>query len=299
MLVLYLCNKNRTNSSHRAEAWGVTVTNDANPNPETSDIDRSLHGRVALVSGGTGDIGHAITRELLRRGATVALSDLHPDDNSAVYSQAQALTREFSSHTFCYSRVDVTDRSSVRDWVHRIASRFGTPTIVVPNAGIDGRASLTDISEQRWRSILSVNLDGAMNLACEGAAVMLKAQALGHIIFIGSVAAHLPSAVIPAYCVSKAGLRMLCKCMALELGPKGIRVNEVAPGNVEGGMSGRIFESQPELIEQTIHATPLRALVGLDDVALAVANLCDPSFTRAITGTTVIVDGGLSLRGAS
>lgn len=277
----------------------MTVTNDANRQPETSGRDKSLLGRVALVSGGTGDIGHAITRELLRRGATVALSDLHTDDSTAVRSQAQALAREVPGCMFSYSRVDVTDRLSVRDWVRRIASRFGTPTIIVPNAGIDGRSPLTEISEQRWRSILSVNLDGALNLASEGAAVMLQSQTIGHIVFIGSVAAHLPSAVIPAYCVSKAGLRMLCKCMALELGPKGIRVNEVAPGNVEGGMSGRIFEAQPELIEQTIQATPLRTLVGLDDVALAVADLCDPSFTRTITGTTVIIDGGLSLRGTS
>ena len=276
------------------------MTNDANRQPQATDpADTRLLGRVALLTGGIGDIGHAITRELLRRGAIVALSDLHPDDHPLVRSHAQALSREFPRHTFSYSRVDVTDRSAVRQWVRHITTHFGTPTIVVPNAGIDGRAAMTEISDQRWRAILSVNLDGAMNLATEGAAVMLEAQALGHIVFLGSVAAHLPSAVIPAYCVSKAGLRMLAKCMALELGPRGIRVNEVAPGNVEGGMSGRIFEAQPELIEQTIQATPLRALVGLDDVAMAVADLCDPSFTRAITGTTVIVDGGLSLRGAS
>jgi NAD(P)-dependent dehydrogenase (short-subunit alcohol dehydrogenase family) len=97
------------------------------------------------------------------------------------------------------------------------------------------------------------------------------------------------------YSVSKAGLRMLCQCMALELAPHHITVNEIAPGYVDAGLSGKIFDANPALREEARAKVPNRELISAAEVAAQVAYLCDPE-NRHITGSTLLMDGGLSLQ---
>jgi glucose 1-dehydrogenase len=99
---------------------------------------------------------------------------------------------------------------------------------------------------------------------------------------------------LAAYCAAKAGLRMLTQCLALELADKAILVNEVAPGYVNAGLSGQFFKKDPALAARSTAAVPVGQLIEADEVAAAIAYLCSPAH-RNLTGSTLLLDGGLSL----
>lgn len=245
---------------------------------------------VAIVSGALGDIGRAVCDELAARGAAVAAGDLRPkrEARPLLASLAGAGVR------VRYDRVDVTDGGAVREWVAAVEADLGLPTIVVPNAAVVTVAGIRAITSEEWTRQIAVNLTGAFHLARAGADRLVERETPGRIVFVGSWAADAPHPHVPAYCVSKAGLRMLCRCMALELAGRGILVNEVAPGYVDAGLSGRMFEADPGLRVRAAAATPVRRLIEPAEVAMQVADLCDRR-VRHITGATLLMDGGLSL----
>jgi glucose 1-dehydrogenase len=150
------------------------------------------------------------------------------------------------------------------------------------------------MTSDEWSRELQVNLTGAFHMAQAGAARLLARQAHGRIVFIGSWAGHAPHPSIPAYCVAKAGLRMLCRCMALELAPSGILVNEVAPGYVDAGLSAKVWLTNPGARERAAARVPTGQLIAAEEVAQQVAQLCEPS-NRHTTGSVLLMDGGLSL----
>ncbi|WP_428937013.1 SDR family NAD(P)-dependent oxidoreductase [Fontivita pretiosa] len=255
-------------------------------------LERPLAGNVAIISGGIGDIGRATAMELARRGADVAMGDVRPTE------QAQPLLQELRQlgARARYDRVDVADAPAVRQWVRSVEAQLGVPTLVIANAAIVTVASVRDITPEQWSTELRINLDGAFHLAQAAAVRMLEQHRQGRIVFVGSWAAHAPHPTIPAYCAAKAAMRMLCKCMALELAPHGILVNEVAPGYVDAGLSGRMFEQNPALRQSAIAHVPIRRLITPQDVARQIAYLCDP-LNNQMTGSVLLMDGGLSLVG--
>jgi glucose 1-dehydrogenase len=197
-----------------------------------------------------------------------------------------------------YHTVDVSDAIAVARWVEDVAAKQGVPTLVIANAAIVSIANVLDIEPARWSADLRTNLDGAFFLTQACARRMRNAKRPGRIVFIGSWAAHAPHKHIPAYCASKAGLRMLCKTMALELAPYGILVNEVAPGYVDAGLSKAAWTKKPELYDVAKNQVPNNLLITADDVAAQVIHLCDPE-NRHMVGATILMDGGLSLTNAS
>lgn len=116
----------------------------------------------------------------------------------------------------------------------------------------------------------------------------------GHIVFVGSWVAERPMPRIVSYSVSKAGIRMLMKCMALELAPYGILVNEVAAGYVDAGLTGQTFQADPARRERLMQQTPVHKIIQPEEIAWLVAQLCDPR-NQNTTGTALLVDGGLSM----
>ena len=248
---------------------------------------------VALISGGLGDIGAAIARELAERfSAGIALGDIRPD------ADAEPLLRDLRNRgrQATYTAVDVTDADAVAAWVARTESTFGQAAdMVIPNAATVTLRSVRAITPAEWSREIAVNLSGGFYMAQAAAARLLAQGQTGRIVFVGSWAADAVHTNLPAYCVAKAGLRMLMRCLALDLAPSGILVNEVAPGYVDAGMSGRIFDSVLGAREQATAQVPNRRLIGVADVAREVAHLCDPE-TRHCVGTTLLMDGGLSLR---
>lgn len=225
--------------------------------------------RHALVTGASGDIGRAICKQLEAGGWRVRGCDLHAGP--------------------AVDAVDVRDADAVHAWVQAGPA----PKLVVLNAGvvIPGRA--LDLSPEAWRKTLEVNLTGAFLVAQAAARQMVERGEPGHLIFVGSWAAHAADPAIPAYCASKAGLRMLMQTLALDLAGHGVQVNEVAPGYVDAGLSAQMFRTSPGLRELCAQRVPLRRLMNADDVARAVVSLAEGG--PHTTGSVVLVDGGLSL----
>ena len=252
----------------------------------------ALAGHVAIISGGLGDIGRATALELARLGADVALGDIRSEDEAVELLRALGELGVRGR----YDRVDVADADAVAKWVGDVEAALATPTLAIANAAIVTPAGVRDVSPAQWNNLLSVNLDGAFHLAQAAALRMLAGNKTGRIVFMGSVAGHLPNPNIPAYCVAKAALRMLCKCMALELAPHGILVNEVAPGNVDAGLSAAIWRKDPAFKEICRQHVPTGQLITADEVAQQVAHLCDPR-NNHMTGSVLLMDGGLTLAG--
>ena len=235
---------------------------------------------IALVTGAAGAIGGAIADHLAALGARVAASD----------------TRVASSpHRF--TQVDVRRSDQVDAWVSSVASDWGPPTIGVICAGKVVAGRLMDMTDADWRDTLAVNLDGAFFTARAIIRAMVAAGQGGRIVLVGSWAAHAPHPHIGNYSVTKAGLRMLGRSLALDHAADGILVNEVAPGIVDAGLSRALFQADPALAARTRAAIPTHDLIRAEDVARDVAFLASPD-NRNTTGAVLISDGGLSLASA-
>jgi NAD(P)-dependent dehydrogenase (short-subunit alcohol dehydrogenase family) len=250
-------------------------------------VTRPLQSQVAVITGGLGGIGRAIAVELAGRGADIAVCDIKTDGAQVLIEAVEAQGRRCR-----VDRVDVTDPVAVRAWLTAVGSYLGLPTLIVPNAATADAGALSALEPEQWRRELAVNLDSALYVAMLAARDLIAAQCPGRIVFIGSWAASQVHPAIPTYCVAKAGLRMLMRCMALEYASHGILVNEVAPGYVNAGL-GAVGPEQAVVLN---HEVPIREMAVAEDVALQVAHLCDPQ-NRHMTGSTVLMDGGLSLLG--
>lgn len=252
---------------------------------------KTLENQTAIISGALGDIGRAIALELASRGAAVALGDVR-DAGDAQPFLDQLKERGFRAR---YDAVDVSDAEAVNKWIADVEAEFCAPSLIIPNAAIVTLEGIRTVTPQQWRREMNINLDGAFHLAQSALLRLLEQQKSGRIVFIGSWAAHAPHPHIPAYSVAKAGLRMLMKCLAVDLAPHDILVNEVAPGYVNAGLSGKLFDENPEMRATAEAKVPVRRLISSEEVALEVAHLCEPR-TRHTTGSVVLMDGGLSLR---
>lgn len=255
-----------------------------------SSQSKSLAGQAAIVSGALGDIGRAIALALAQQGAHVALGDVKGP------AEAEPFLKEVrgAGVKARYDRVDVADAEAVAAWVRAAAKDFGAPALIVPNAAIVTLADFRAVTPEQFARELDVNLHGAFHLAHAGVKELLAAKKPGRVVFVGSWAGQRPHVHIPTYCVAKAGLRMLSQCMALELAPFDILVNEVAPGYVDAGLSAMLWKKDPPAREKARRNVPTRQLIDPAEVAAAVAWLCDPA-NRHVTGQSLVLDGGLSL----
>ncbi len=245
--------------------------------------------KTVLITGACGDIGRGLAFEFSRKGFQLALCDL----KSA--NEASSFLSELpkSGKTF-YQQVDVTDANAVRKFTNEAAHELGGLDICIANAGIVERGALIDLSVEAWRRTLDINLTGAFLTAQAAAREMLRLNRGGQIIFISSWTQDVPRENIGAYCASKGGMKMLAKTLALELGPRGIRVNLVAPGFVDAGLTGQNLQKNPERRPQIENEIPLGKLISAEGVAKTVAMLCSDD-AAYITGATLLVDGGSSL----
>lgn len=248
-----------------------------------------LLGHTALISGGLGDIGRAIAVELAAHGADIAICDRSRNSAERLVEEIGGLGRRCR-----VQRLDVTDSEAVRHWIVDLDATFGLPDLIVPNAAIVDIKPFGSLDAQYWRQELSVNLDGAFHVAEAATSLLVARRRAGRVVFIGSWAADHVHTDIPAYCVAKAGLRMLAKCMAAAFAAHGILVNEVAPGYVDAGLAARFMEKDPSVRETSRREVPIGLLIEPREVARQVLHLLDPE-NRHMTGSTLLMDGGLSL----
>ncbi|SMC78103.1 SDR family NAD(P)-dependent oxidoreductase [Pedobacter africanus] len=255
-------------------------------------MEKLFQDRVMVISGGLGDIGRAICHQFAAQGAAIAIGDLRTVSESRDFLSELKQRYGVPSH---YTQVDVSDPVAVDSWLQEVVLQLGVPSLVISNAATVTQAGVHQIGPEEWSRELRINLDGAFYLCQKATKLMTAQQMPGNVVFIGSWAAEAVHPGLPAYCVSKAGLRMLCKCMALELAPHQILVNELAPGYVNAGLSAEIWAQNPGLIQEAAEKVPLGKIMTAEDVARQVLYLCHPANTH-LTGSTLLMDGGLSLR---
>lgn len=251
---------------------------------------KSWDNKVVLISGGLGDIALAAALAFGREGARVALSDIRPEDIAD--ARLEIVRKENIS--FLYHQVDIGDAAAVSDWIGAVDEAWGRVDATLINAATVTQKSIANITPEEWQMEIRVNLHGAFYLAQQAANYFSAHKIKGNIVFLGSWAAHAVHANIPAYSVSKAGIRMLCQCMALEFAAQDIRVNEIAPGYVNAGLSKEVWQQRPALAEEARLKVPLGRLIEAGEVADQILWLCRED-NRHVTGSCLLMDGGLSL----
>jgi 2-deoxy-D-gluconate 3-dehydrogenase len=243
-----------------------------------------LTGRVALVTGAGMGLGAAISRVLAEAGAAVTLVDL---DGAAAAATAAAIV-EAGGRALAVAG-DVTVQSTRETALARTRAEFGRLDILVNNAGVFPFSALLDLPEEQWRRVLEVNLNAVFLWTQAGARLMRELGSGGCIVNLASVQGFKPTGPgVAAYNTSKAGVVMLTRSAALELGPYGIRVVAVAPGVIDTPGTHPLIESGAVDMRPR---TPLGRHGEVADVANVVLFLASPA-AAFITGETVIVDGG-------
>lgn len=245
--------------------------------------------RLAIVTGADSGIGRACAQLLATEGFDVGIT-AHQDLEGAE-STAKEIT-ERGQRCFV-ERFDAAepDAGSVVD---RLADQLGGLGVLVNVAGTGHSDTVLDLSYDRWRQVIATDLDGPFLCAQRAARRLVDAGEGGRIINVTSVHEHLPRYGAAAYCAAKAGLGMLTKVMALELGEHGITVNNVAPGEIGTEMTG-MDESEAYAIARP--GNPLGRPGHVNEIASMVGWLASPRSTYT-TGATFTVDGGLQLMAA-
>lgn len=247
-----------------------------------------LKDEVALVTGGSRSIGREIALGFAREGAEVAVNYVQDRD------AAQRTVREIEAlgRRALAVKADTSKSADVAAMVNEVWQSLGPIDILVNNAGVQKRIFFLDLAEADWDRILGVNLKGCY-LVGRAVANRMKERSRGKIINISSEAAGFPAPRMTAYCVSKAGVSMLTKCMALELAAHGIRVNALAPGLTKTDLNRKDLEDE-EFLQMRLGRIPLGRVMTPQDLVGAAIFLASSDSNMA-TGTTVQVDGGRSL----
>jgi NAD(P)-dependent dehydrogenase (short-subunit alcohol dehydrogenase family) len=247
-----------------------------------------LTGRVALVTGGGSGIGFAAAKALAGAGAKVALMGRDA-------GRVGGAVRELGADNACAVQGDVGSEDDVSRAVQAVLARFGRLDIAVNSAGTGSIAALVDQRGDEWEQTLRTNLTGAMHCIKHQAAAMVQAGHGGSIVNVSSIAGALTHRLMSAYCVSKAGLEMLTRCAADELGEHRVRVNALRPGLVPTDLS-RILADHPKVRANYESQMPLQRLGTSEEVAEAILFLASDR-SSWITGQVLSVDGGHTLRG--
>ena len=247
-----------------------------------------LEGRLAVITGAASGIGLATARFYSKMGATVVMADV---DGKALVPRTAELGK--AAHPF------VADLSN-RDALERLARFAGSiaPIDIWANvAGTAGLFKLIDADPEAYERIIRINTD-ATYWGCAAAARAMGGRG-GTIINVSSNAADQPMAGLSVYAMTKAAVNMLTRSLAVELGPKGIRVNAVAPGFVLTGMTGE-EQMTPEALQETLRRNAARSPIGATgepaDIAHAMLYLASDA-SRYITGQILRVNGGAAMPG--
>ncbi|SRX93983.1 SDR family NAD(P)-dependent oxidoreductase [Mycobacterium shimoidei] len=233
--------------------------------------------RGAVVVGGASGIGRAVAHALAAENYRVTVADRNADG-------AQAVAAELGDpHTSAV--VEVTDEASVQ----RLFAQAGPLQIVVNTAGFGGFGLITELAVEEFRAVVDVCLTGAF-LVIKHAAPQLRDG--GVLVSLSSLNARQPAAAMSAYCAAKAGLSMLTQVAALELGPRGIRVNAVAPGIVHTPLTEPLTQI-PGVLDDYLENTALGRGGTAEDVAEAVLFMCKAPW---LTGEVLDLNGGAHLK---
>jgi glucose 1-dehydrogenase len=247
-----------------------------------------LAGKVAAITGGNQGIGLGIAQRFIQESAAVCIcyranrdeaehvaADLRSGGGKAVAIQA-----------------DVSKLAESPRYISETVKQLGGLDILVNNAGIEKRANFWEVSEADYDAVMNVNLKGLFFMTQAAVRYWMEAKRPGKIINISSVHEELPFPHFASYCASKGGVKMLARDLAIELAPYEITINNIAPGAIETPINKNLLNDQQKL-KSVLENIPLRRLGKPEDVA-AVAAFLAADESSYVTGTTFVVDGGLT-----
>ncbi|MGA7109233.1 MAG: glucose 1-dehydrogenase [Terracidiphilus sp.] len=248
---------------------------------------QGLQGKVAIVTGAGSGIGQGIARRLGSEGAKIIVDYVGRSEGADQTVEAI----KGAGGTAEAVEADVTSVDAVRTLVEEAWSRFGSADILVNNAGMEKRSDFWDTTEADYDHVMAVNLRGPFFLSQAFVRPLRAAKKPGRIINISSVHEDMVFPGFATYCCSKGGLRMLMRDLAVELGPLGITVNNVAPGAIVTPINQSLLENKTEL-NALLANIPLGRLGTPEDVSGLVAFLASDD-AAYVTGSTFVIDGGL------
>jgi len=248
---------------------------------------RGLSGKVAIVTGAGQGIGQAIAQRLGSEGARVIVDYVGGPEGA---QQTQRVIQQAGGQAEIVLG-DITKREDLRTIVETAWNKFGSADILVNNAGMEIRSDFWDTTEDEYDEVMAVNLRGPFFLTQQFVRKLRSAKRPGRIVNISSVHEDMAFPGFTTYCCSKGGMRMMMRNLAVELGPLGITINNVAPGAIITPINTKLLQDKPKL-EALLQNIPLGRLGTTDDVAGLVAFLASDE-AAYVSGSTFVIDGGL------
>lgn len=242
---------------------------------------------VVLITGGTGDIGTAVAKQLNSTYRHVIALDLVSSEKGKLWKQ-DLIEQDYQNISFRH--MDVTDFDQCQEVISSIIREYGSVDALINNAGITRDAVFNKMTKQQWDEVLRVNLDGMFNVTRQVVDSM-KAQASGRIVNVSSVNAQKGQFSQTNYAASKAGVYGFTKSLAQELMMKNITVNSISPGYVNTRLMQGI---RPDILDGIINLIPAKRLAEPQEIAWAIEFLISEK-SRYITGANLSVNGGLHM----
>lgn len=242
---------------------------------------------LVLITGGTGDIGTAVSQQLDSTYKHVIALDLLSTEKAKLWEQEQ---KELGYNNISFRHMDVTDFDQCQEVISRIIKEFGNVDALINNAGITRDAVFSKMTKEQWDEVLRVNLDGMFNTTRQVVESM-KAQASGRIVNVSSVNAQKGQFSQANYAASKAGVYGFTKSLAQELMIKNITVNSISPGYVDTRLMQGI---RPDILDGIINLIPAKRLAEPKEIAWAIEFLISEK-SSYITGANLSINGGLHM----
>jgi NAD(P)-dependent dehydrogenase (short-subunit alcohol dehydrogenase family) len=267
------------------------VEQDGNRGPR--EPGESLAGEVAIVTGGSRGIGRAIVELFLEHGASVAFCGRDEEVGRAVEAELEGWGRA------AFQSADVSSEADVAALVAGCADRFGPPTILVNNAGVNANFDATEMTEDEWDRFFGIDLKAAW-LGAKYALPQMTRAGRGAVVNVSSLHGFVTLEGFFPYAAAKSGLLGLTRSLALDYGPRGIRVNAVAPGFIRTRLVQESIDRAEDAAEaerRMVAGVALGRMGTPEEVAAAVRFLASDE-AAYITGASLLVDGGLTARRA-
>jgi glucose 1-dehydrogenase len=256
-----------------------------------------LQGKVALITGASSGIGKGIALRYGREGAKVVVNYLGGSDQRK--ADAEAVVSEIGADNALAFPCDVSKRDEVQAMVDAAVARFGRLDVAVNNAGIEKNKDFLEVTDEEWDLVLNVNLRGAFLVTQIAARQFVKQppvegrESRGKIVNISSTHEDIPFPGHTSYCVSKGGIRMLCRDLAVAFGPLKININNIAPGAIATPI--QTWLNDPAVVKEVVGEVPYGRLGTPEDIAGCAVFLASEDSNYA-TGATFYIDGALALQ---